>query len=714
MIFLATSLLYISFACYAFGILSAFCFSLWPTRAILFGYTFATIGSVTGLAAAILFLREPQSQRLELFTAFRFTNAGFEILIDPLAAFFLLIICLGGSLVSIYAIGYSQDYIKQGKNVSLLVAGYNFFFITMLAVVLANNAFMFLVAWELMSLVSYFLVSFEHEKKEVRKAGVIYIVTTHFGTAFITASFLLLFLAAGQNLSFDAFRAGTGAGFSDAARNAVFLLALIGFGTKAGLMPMHFWLPRAHPVAPSHVSALMSGVMIKTAIYGLVRISFDLLGGRTVGAGTSSMVTVGADAGRVLPPSWWGILLLIVGLVSALLGVLYALVEVDLKKLLAFSSIENMGIICLGLGVALIFYSLPLPNAPALTVLALFAAFFHLLNHTVFKSLLFMGAGAVLHATHTRNLEQLGGLIKSMKWTALFFLAGCLAISALPPFNGFISEWLTFQALLGLVSYGPELWHKVIGLLTLGGLSLTGALAATTFIKAFGTGFLAQPRSQAAVHAHEVSKTMRFGLGLAAALTALLGLGAAGVLALLKPALEQWTGAGSSQAVNPLWSLPSSNLANSGNTNVSGGAGNLNLLILLLPLVLIIVGWGIARLLGGKNRRAIDETWACGNTLKPSMEYNSISFIKPLRRVFQFVLLPFREVKITYRIEPYFVERIEYQSGIKSLLNSDTFRLARHFLSYLNTEIKVIQNGSVRLYLSYILVTLLILLVFTR
>ncbi len=693
--------------CYTLGgIVAAVCIRR-PSQAVVWGYALATLASCLGVVTACLFLLYPKPWRLLLFTAVDPIGARFELLLDPLAAFFILIISLGGILTSIYAIGSSQEDLERHKNVGLLTVGYNLFFLTMFAVVLANNAYLFLVAWEGMSLVSYFLVSFEHEADHVRRAGLLYLIVTHIGTACLLGAFLLFFSATGGHLSFDAFREGA-SGLNVWSRNLIFLLAVIGFGAKAGLMPMHFWLPRAHPVAPSHISALMSGVMIKTALYGLVRISFDLLSG--VGLQATGYPSASLAFQRVIPPLWWGTLLLSIGLISAVFGVLYALMETDLKRLLAFSSIENIGIICLGLGAALLFQALPFSFANELASLALFAAFFHLLNHTLFKSTLFLGAGAVLHATSTRNLEQLGGLLKRMPWTGLFFLIGSLAIAGLPPFNGFVSEWLTCQTLLAVVASAPDLWLKGLGTLALGGLALTGALAATTFVKAFGIGFLAQPRSEAAAKAHEVHWTMRLGMAGGAALTATVGLASGAVLTLLTPALEQWTSAGSTHlfASSPGWSLHISG------TISTQASGNVFLPVLLLPLFIASLGWFIARWLGGQPRRDVDESWACGVLLKPSMAYTSIAFVKPLRRVFQLVLQPYRETTVSYLVKPYFVERIEYRSGIKSLLASEVVYALRRGIRSLITLIRVVQNGSLRLYLGYILVVLVLVLLFAR
>ena len=323
-------------------------------------------------------------------------------------------------------------------------------------------------------------------RAETRNAGVLFFIMSHIGTGCLILGFLLLFQAAGGqspgDYSFDTFHA-LGEKLSPGRRDAAFLLFLFGFGVKAGIVPLHIWLPEAHPVAPSNASALLSGVMIKTGIYGLTRVLFDFLG---------------------TPPNWWGVTILTIGTISAVLGVLYALMEHDLKRLLAYHSIENIGIILMGLGAALMFLH---THHPVLATLALIAGLYHTINHAIFKALLFLGAGAVLHATHTRNMEEMGGLIKRMPKTAFFFLIGAVAISALPPLNGFVSEWLTYQSLLqgfGTTDSLVRLMFPLSGAM----LALTGALAAACFVKAFGITFLAQPRSEHAAQAHEASPTM--------------------------------------------------------------------------------------------------------------------------------------------------------------------------------------------------------------
>jgi len=421
-----------------------------------------------------------------------------ELAMDPLSAFFVFVISFLSLAASIFAVGYSREY-QEKKNVSLLGFLYHFFILSMVLVVTAKNIFYFLIFWELMSITSYFLVVYEHEKPAARKAGLIYFVMTHIGTAFITAAFILLYVHSGS-FHFDSFGANASP-LNFAWKNAIFLCALIGFGTKAGIIPLHIWLPEAHPQAPSHVSALMSGVMIKTAIYGLLRFLFNFLG---------------------TPFPWWGGLILVFAALSTILGVLYALMEHDLKRLLAFHSIENIGIILLGIGMAVFFNA---TNQPIFASFALIAALYHTMNHAAFKGLLFLGAGAVISKAHTGNMEELGGLIKKMPWTAVCFLIGAVAISALPPLNGFVSEWLTFVSLLmGFKngSAGIRLLTPVLAAL----LGFASALVATCFVKVFGITFLGTARSEHARQSSEVDFSMKLGMGMLAACCIIFALSA--------------------------------------------------------------------------------------------------------------------------------------------------------------------------------------------
>src|SRR5438876_3400950 len=464
----------------------------------VFSFGAASLSALVGLLAGLFFLAggngtpAPQNELLPALNPY----IRFTVRIDALGAFFLLIVSLLGFALSTYSLGYVRGFYGR-KNVGVLGAFYNSLLLATTLVFVADNAFLFLIVWEIMALTAYCLVSFEHEKDETRNAGVLYFVMSHIGTGCIMLGFLLLFQASG-GYGFDGFHA-LGNTMSPGARNAAFLLFLFGFGVKAGIVPLHIWLPAAHPVAPSNVSALLSGVLIKTGIYGMTRVFFDFLG---------------------TPPNWWGVSVLTIGTVSAVLGVLYALMEHDLKRLLAYHSIENIGIILMGLGAALMFLH---TGHSRLASLALIAGLYHTINHALFKALLFLGAGAVLHATHTRNMEEMGGLAKRMPQTAFCFLIGAVAISALPPLNGFVSEWLTYQSLLqgfGTTDSLVRLMFPLSGAM----LALTGALAAACFVKAFGITFLAQPRSQHAANAHEVAPPMLLGMGLLTAACVFLGL----------------------------------------------------------------------------------------------------------------------------------------------------------------------------------------------
>src|SRR2546428_969628 len=509
-------LLKLTFCAYGIGILVSLLALRRERLANALGFGSAIVASVCGIAAAILHLvsgSATNSAPFELWSSLiPYVKLGVKL--DPLGAFFLLIVSGLGLALSVYSLGYVRGFYGR-KSVGVLAAFYNALLLATTLVFTASNAFFFLIAWELMALTAYCLVSFEHEKTETRNAGVLYFIMSHIGTGCLILGFLLLFQAAGD-YNFESFRA-LGDKLSPGRRDAAFLLFLFGFGVKAGIVPLHIWLPEAHPVAPSNVSALLSGVLIKTGIYGLTRVLFDFLG---------------------TPPNWWGVTVLTIGTISAVLGVLYALMEHDLKRLLAYHSIENIGIILMGLGASLMFLH---TGHPVLATLALIAGLYHTINHAVFKALLFLGAGAILHRAHTRNMEEMGGLIKRMPQTAFCFLIGAVAISALPPLNGFVSEWLTYQALLqgfGTTDSLGRLMFPLSGAM----LALTGALAAACFVKAFGITFLAQPRSRHAEQAHEVSASMRFGMGVLTFACVALGLFPTQFVRLLDPVTQQLTG----------------------------------------------------------------------------------------------------------------------------------------------------------------------------
>src|SRR5487761_261988 len=435
---------------------------------LVYGVSLAA-SAVALVAALAQLLSNAAVPTLVLPLALPWLGAHFRI--DALAAFFLIVVDLGGSAASLYALGYGT----HEKAPQRVLPFYPAFLAGMNLVVIADDAFTFLLCWEFMSLTSWALVMAHHRDADNRRAGYVYLVMASFGTFALMLAFGLL---AGPNggYAFDVMRAGHHGPLIAA---LVLTLALLGAGSKAGLVPLHVWLPEAHPAAPSHVSALMSGVMTKVAVYAFVRVAFDLLGA---------------------PPWWSAVVVLALGGGTAVLGVLYALMESDLKRLLAYSTVENIGIIFLGLGLAMAFRA---DGDPTGAALALTAALLHVFNHAVFKSLLFMGAGAVQTATGTRDLNRLGGLIHRMRVTSFVFLIGCAAISGLPPLNGFVSEWLTFQAILlhpDLPQWGFKVMLPADGAL----LALAAALAAACFVKAFGITFLGRPRSPAAAEAHEV------------------------------------------------------------------------------------------------------------------------------------------------------------------------------------------------------------------
>jgi hydrogenase-4 component B len=530
-----------------------------------------------------------------------------------------------------------------------------------------------------MALTAYCLVSFEYEKTEARNAGVLYFIMSHVGTGCLVLGFLLLFQHS-HDYSFESFRA-VGPGLGNGHRDAAFLLFLFGFGIKAGIVPLHIWLPVAHPVAPSNVSALLSGVLIKTGIYGLARVYFDFLG---------------------TPPLWWGVTILAVGTVSAVLGVLYALMEHDLKRLLAYHSIENIGIILMGMGAALMF----LHNGhPVLASLALIAGLYHTMNHALFKALLFLGAGAVLHATHTRNMEEMGGLIKRMPKTAFFFLVGAVAISALPPLNGFVSEWLTYQALLQGFRTTEHL-VRVVFPLSGAMLALTGALAAACFVKAFGITFLAQPRSEEARRAHEVSGSMLGGMGLLAIACVFLGLFPTVFLKVFDPVTAQLTGHELSSDLTLVNGLVL------GNSQPQGGSVS-TLGIALTGLCLLPIPFGLWLVFGRRTRVRVGPTWDCGlRGLTPQMEYTATGFSKPIRMIFKAVFRPRREVQREYDYSPYFAKTLRFESQIEEAFVTRLYRPLNRGILRFSRRMRGLQAGSIQAYLIYIFVTLLLLLLF--
>jgi hydrogenase-4 component B len=635
----------------------------------------ALVGALSGLGLGAIALGvEPSAPTL---AASFLPLTGFALRVDGLSAFFLVVIGVVGGAVAVYGFGYSAAYEKR-YSLRLLGAMLNILLLSLTVQVMADNALTFLMAWEAMSLSAYIMVLTEHDRPGTIRAAWWYIGVTHAGFAALVAMFLLL---SGGELT-TSFAAMRSASLTPGVRDAAFALGLLGFGAKAGVVPLHVWLPMAHPVAPSHVSALMSGVVIKMGIYGLLRVTVDLLAGG---------------------PAWWGGFVLGLGTVSALLGVLYALMEHDLKRLLAFHSVENVGIIFIGIGAGLMFHSYGLPT---LAALGLLGGLYHTINHACFKALLFLGAGSVLHAIGTRNMEEMGGLIKRMPRTALFFLIGACAISALPPLNGFVSEWLVFQALLG-GSAIPQPEVAVIMPIAVAMLALTSGLAAACFVKAFGITFLAIPRSPQAAQAHEAPLSMQVGMASLALTCVVLGLAPSWfvrVFGAAVPGAEGFSAAG----VTFTLSLP---------LRVPGAVGEMSPPVLAFGLLLVLSAVRLALWLGGASRRfRIGDTWGCGRIGQTArMEYTATAFAEPLRRVFAELYRPTRDLSIDFHpASKYFVQSIEYRSEIHPWFERVLYDPFLYALRTAGTWMRRVQGGSLHLYLVYMTLALIVLLTVAR
>ncbi len=578
----------------------------------------------------------------------------FNFLIDRLSAGFVLLISLVSLGVSLYSIKYVEDDKSEGRK-SLHVALMNLFIFSMLLVVLSANGFSFLLFWELMSISSLFLVIYEYEKPESRKAALFYFIMTSLSTVFLFSAFIGLYSRTG---SFD-FR---GFGLLDPkAVSGIFLALFFGFAIKAGAVPFHKWLPYAHPASPSNISALMSGVMLKVAIYGLLRFLL-----------------------AVEPELWWGVLVLVFGSVSALLGVVYALKENDIKRMLAYSSIENVGLILIGIGLYLIFR---VSGLAGLAGLSLAAAGFHCLNHALFKSLLFMAAGSVVHETGTRNLEEMGGLVKRMPRTALLFLIGAVSIAALPPTNGFVSELMLFQAFFSssALAGANAPFLKVLLVISLSALALTSALAATLFVKVFGITFLAQPRTECAKQAGEVPKIMLLGQAIPAALCILTGLFSSRLFALFGFPVEV-------EVPDMLF---------------VGG---------ILTGAYLLVWLSVRNFGPSSGPRVSEETWGCGILAQhPTMEYSSAGFSEPLVLIFKKIYRTQLSSSRTFADS----RECVFEHGTAEI------RLMKFFDEYLylpvaqavdrvSMEVSRLQNGRLDTYVLYVFLAVLVLMIFTR
>jgi len=643
-------------------------------RANLASAVFSIAGSACGIVfATAAFLYHCDLSFGHFSGVFPFLTLSFHL--DGLSLFFTFVISIITLPCSLYGFGYVKQY--YGKyDIGALGFFYNLFIFGMLTAVTADNGLFFLMAWEIMSIASFFLVIYDHHDPAGVRAGYVYLLMTHVATACIILALLLLYKYAGS-FNFSTIRAASAA-IPLSAKNAIFIFSIIGFGTKAGIIPFHIWLPRAHPAAPSHVSALMSGVMIKTGIYMMIRVFMDLL--QPI-------------------PLWWGLTILILGSLSSLLGVLYALTEHDLKKLLACHSIENIGIILLGVGGSLSFLSL---GMPALSLLSLMAALFHTLNHATFKSLLFLGAGSVISQTHTRSMEKFGGLIKCMPLTALFFLIGSMAISALPPFNGFFSEWMTFQSLFKGISELINFSAKWVFIVSAAALAFTGGLALACFVKAFATTFLARPRHKDFASLKESSLVFQLAMGGLAALSLLLGIFSGPVVLVLDRICRSLHCLQNAPTTAAVFSFQG--IGVSGFSFVSAP-----LIAVLFLGVFCMVFFAARRLINPGQKTRIGRTWDCGSDLTTRMEINSTGVARSLITIFKRVLKPSIQHETEYHDNEsrYLPKSRSVTLHLKDLHLSYLYKPLRALIAVLSARVSVIQSGNINMYILYIFIALL-------
>jgi len=624
----------------------------------------AAAGAVLAVAA-FLAIGAPAS---ETVLPLGLPDLPFHLRLDALSAFFLVLLGSAGTAISLFSAGYFRA--SEGAAPGLVCFQYHVFLASMALVLLAADAYAFMVAWEAMALSSYFLVTTEHRIPEIRRAGFLYLLIAHVGAIGILLCFGVLQGASGD-YTFAAMR---GTVLSPAWASIGFFLALFGFGAKAGLMPLHVWLPEAHPAAPSPVSALMSGVMLKTAIYGLLRVAFDLL---------------------PLQIWWWGAIALAFGLATALFGVIFAAAQTDMKRLLAYSSIENIGILVAGFGLAILFKAY---DKPLLAAIALTAVLYHALNHAFFKSLLFLATGAVLHATRERSLGKLGGLIHRMPWVAWLALVGTLAIAGLPPLNGFVSEWLLVQAFL----FTPTLPQSFVNMLVpiaAAALVLAAALAAYVMVKFYGVVFLGRPREANLAYAKDAGRLERFALSFLAAGCVLLGLFPVAVIRALDPVNALLVGAPLGEAAGH-WLM----LAPFGTDRSSYSP----LVVLVVVVAVVLVTMQVVhRYYHGRVRRA--DAWDCGYPLQtPRMQDTAEGFGQPVRQVFEPFFRIERELPTPFDTKPRYrvVPGDPWWHAVYVPI-ARAADLAARFVG-------LIQQGRISVYLVYSFVTLLALLFFVR
>lgn len=577
--------------------------------------------------------------------------------IDALTGLFLATLGVVATPALVYASSYLAPTLR-GRMTGLLTAA---FLLAMVGVLCARDVMTFLILWELMTLIPAGIILVATATRASRRTVFVYLAITHVGSVGVWVALLLL---ADAGAIGDASAVAQGSGL----QAVVGVAAIIGFGTKAGVMPMHTWLPRAHPIAPAHMSALMSGVMVSVAIYGLVRVLVDWLG---------------------RPPMWVAVLVLALGLLSAVGGITYALFQHELKGLLAFHTIDNMGIVLLGIGACLL---LRAEGADQWAAFALAAALLHAFNHGVFKALLFLGAGAFEKAVGTLRLDRVGGLLRSMPWTAGAFLVGAAAIAGLPPLNGFASEWLILQSLLHVPAYGGA-WGGMVGAVALAGLAATAALAVFCFAKVIGLVLLGPPRQRACADAVDPAPPMRSALAFLAVACVVLGL-VPGLLFAELVSLAPWAVPGGAPG-GPGLNLPA-----------TGGLPTVGIAVALFAIVAVLA------LLRGRRRAAAAPTWACGQELAPSLLWTSAGFTKPLRMVLEVVLRPTRHVAV--RTEGGVVQGVRHRSRVPELAEEYLYRPVVRWALACARVARRMQSGHLGAYVAYLIGLVLVLLLSVR
>ena len=650
------SLFLMAVGCYGAGVLTLFFPHGLQRAAHWLSNLLALVGSCLVLYGVGTYSQQPA-----------LTWGSYSLSCDSWSAFFLAITGLAGIITSIYALGYGQSY--EGNRLRMLGGMWNLFIGSMVLVLLAGDAFSFLLFWEIMAVASFMLVNHEAEKRVTWNAAYQYLVMTSVGTAAITMAFLLV---GARSYSYS---------FADMAQNTLqgglvhlaFATAFIGFALKAGLVPLHVWLPKAHPAAPSHVSALMSGVMLKIALYGFGRFIFSFL------------------------PTWnywWCVAVMVAGIVSAFLGVLYAQMESDIKRILAYSSVENMGVIFAAVGAGML---MKVTCSGDIYMIGFVAALVHSFNHSIMKVLMFMCAGSIMHGTGSKNLELFGGLVSKMPYTAAFTFVGSMALAALPLTNGFTGEWLVLQSYITLANNGGgqdiRIWTALAFIL----LGFTGALALGCFVRFFGIAFLGRARSSVVDHAHESDSFMCIAMGISSLLILICGLYPVPVITAVCQALG----------------MPPSVVAHASGYLQWAGSGNVAtfspvLLLALLGIITLVVVLAVAN---GSTYVAKDVTWNCGTYPTERQQYSATGFSKPVRRAFDYLLKPRRERVFVRNDHSYFGRQLMYKLELPDMVTEKLYLPLQKYFVITSAFLRRLQQGSVRLYVGYVMAAMVAVLI---